>query len=213
MWFVLGGASVSVAQESLEEIKPLPLDVRLRPLEPLVALPTSPSPLKSVPPLKRLDWPKRRGVWYYLSPAPRNWEEAVLWGGHAVDMVSTVQFMTHPRYVSVYDGTFRNRNYPPGMFEEVGWFRFVGPRNAPGVVAATTMFDVGIIVLDRWLDTKEGKKWKVFQLIGRGCLFGRGLWQTELGIRNFRWTARKEKLLTDGLAPGSYFWHDKPLPN
>jgi len=202
------------AQEN-KEISVLPLEEGLRPVS--SASPAgAPSPSTATPPLVKSDQAKKRGIWYYLNPMPKNWEEAALWTGHAVDVVSTVQFMTHPRYVSTYNGIFRNMNYP-GTFEEVGWFRFVGPRNAPGVVAATTMSDMGIIVLDRWLDAKldakKGKRWKAFRLIGRSCLFGKGLWQARIGIRNFRWTAKKERLLTDGLTPGSYFWHDKPIPH
>jgi len=190
VWFVLGGASVSVAQESSEEIKPLPLETKLRPLEPFVALPTSPSPLKSVSPLVRPDRPKRRGVWYYFSPVPKNWQEAVLYGGLTVDMISTIQFAQRPQCVGGH--------CDPRAFTEAGWARFVGNRNTAGVVTANIGLDVGIIALNRYLQLKtKGKRggWRMLRFVANSFLVGKGFEHGYSARNNFRYTRGWEKYL------------------
>lgn len=212
VWFVLGGTSVSVAQESLEEIKPLPPETKLRPLEPFVALPVSPSPLKSVPPLKRSDQPKKRGLWY-LSPVPRSWQEATLYSGLVVDTVSTIQMMSHPQYLSSRDGSWRNA-HDNMAFKENGWAKFVGPRNIPGVVAMNVGLDVLIVAGNRLLQNKtknKGGGWRVLRWVGNSFLLAKGAGRLYTGINNYRHTRQWEKYLAQGRT--DVFWHDKPFPN
>jgi hypothetical protein len=81
--------------------------------------------------------------------------ETYLTVGTGLDMMTTVHGLHHPTTASSASGVFLTHYYT----QENGWARFVGKRDAPGVVLANVLLNTGIDMLDRKL-YRRGGKWR-----------------------------------------------------
>jgi hypothetical protein len=153
-----------------------------------------------------------RGFKYYFDPLPRNLAEATLWGGYATDMVSTVQNVTHPQWYAGFNAdhvVFSKE----GVFIEGGWAKFLGNRNALGIVGANFLLDWGIMAIDRRINIKAetgGRKWRTVKILSNGSMLAKGFGHVGIGISNFRLMANQVHSI-EASAPGGC-WRNTPLP-
>jgi hypothetical protein len=150
------------------------------------------------------------GFWYYANPTPRTFEEGIMWGGCALDMVGTFKNVTHPQWYNYSDkyGSIYSTKIP---FTE-GWATLFGNRNAAGAIGINLAIDWGVQMANRRLAIRAargGKWWKVAKHLGDAFLVEEGAEHVYYGIGNFRYDARMQRVMK-AWGPGGC-WQNSPV--
>jgi len=132
--------------------------------------------------------------------------EFTLLGGSAADMVTMYQSITHPLFVHYYMPQYGVIAYTtePGFFQEAGWAKIFGPRNAPAVIGANVLLDGGAFAASHFMYKKGG----VWRKIATGLNFYKGGDHIMAGIKNERAIRAMEHYL---VPPGAtdVVWYNK----
>ena len=109
---------------------------------------TQPAPPDDAP--RKLNEGRRKIDFLYLA------SETYLAAGTTLDMKSTVDGLDHPTTAYRANRTFLTHYYAT----ESGWAKFLGKRNATGIVVANVLLNTGFDLVDRRL-YRRGGRWRI----------------------------------------------------